>query len=100
MFAGEIVLAPGQYLDREDRSKYRLKVVAIDRALEGQRSNTGTVVITVDDVNDSRPEFSTRNINITVSNEIGETGIDFVASEKKKLLNYFIVPYFLLIFFF
>ena len=52
-------MAPGQYLDREKRTKYRLKVIAFDQASENPRSSTGTLVIKVGDINDSRPKFLT-----------------------------------------
>ena len=63
---GVIYLAPGMSLDREVKSKYRLSVVATDRAVANARSRTAVVNVVVDDVNDSRPKFDKASEKITV----------------------------------
>ena len=59
-------MAPGQSLDREEVSLYRLKIIASDMGLEGARSTTAEVVIKVEDINDSRPRFTTVRQTIEV----------------------------------
>uniref|UniRef100_H2YCE5 Cadherin domain-containing protein n=1 Tax=Ciona savignyi TaxID=51511 RepID=H2YCE5_CIOSA len=53
---GIISVAPGQSLDREMTSQYKLVVRATDHAAN-PLSSTAVVMVTVDDVNDSRPRF-------------------------------------------
>ena len=60
-------MAPGQALDREEKASYQLKIVASDMGLRGARSSTGLVKVEVEDVNDSRPRFSTVRETIEVS---------------------------------
>ncbi|CAK8672419.1 unnamed protein product [Clavelina lepadiformis] len=54
---GVISLAPGQYLDREEMEKYKLRIIATDLAPTNPKSSQTYVRISVDDVNDSRPRF-------------------------------------------
>ncbi|KAJ3610698.1 hypothetical protein NHX12_022790 [Muraenolepis orangiensis] len=54
--ASGAVLVGNATLDREDRSSYRLVVVAADRGAP-PLSGTATLTVLLDDVNDSRPRF-------------------------------------------
>lgn len=63
---GSIRLAPGRKLDRESIRSYRLTVMAFDQGVDTSLSSSITVVIHIDDVNDSRPRFETRRIEVDV----------------------------------
>lgn len=55
-----------QYLDREVKNLYRIKVVAIDNGAMTSLSSNCTLVIHIDDVNDSRPRFDDAQIEVKV----------------------------------
>jgi protocadherin-16/23 len=51
-----LIFTTGQ-LDREHRAVYRLEVVAVDEGVEDSRMAQAVVQITIEDENDSQPEF-------------------------------------------
>ncbi len=54
-------------LDREQKASYELEVVASDNGAPSSRSATTTVVIQVEDANDSPPEFSQLHYSAAVN---------------------------------
>lgn len=66
LISGDIYLAPGEYLDREVESSYVLKVIVSDRGIPLFLSTSIYVTITIDDVNDSRPKFTSTRQIVTV----------------------------------
>lgn len=65
----EVKLALNDRLDRETEPQYRLRLVAFDG---GSRAKSGSVEVTVDvlDSNDNKPEFSSPQYQVSVSENI------------------------------
>nr|XP_055027052.1 cadherin-23 isoform X1 [Misgurnus anguillicaudatus] len=88
------VLVGNATLDREERSSYRLVVIATDR---GTPSLTGTATLTVilDDVNDSRPQFirPVQTISVNESTPPGEVVATLTAEDPdlRPRLEYYII---------
>uniref|UniRef100_H2YCE6 Cadherin domain-containing protein n=1 Tax=Ciona savignyi TaxID=51511 RepID=H2YCE6_CIOSA len=93
---GIISVAPGQSLDREMTSQYKLVVRATDHAAN-PLSSTAVVMVTVDDVNDSRPRFLStfQQISIHENSPVGSKVTTLVATDDDldpdllKVSNYF-----------
>ncbi|XP_069045127.1 cadherin-23 [Lepisosteus oculatus] len=88
------VLVGNATLDREERSSYRLVVVAADRGTP-PLSGTATLSVLLDDVNDSRPRFliPVQTVNVNESTNLG-TVIATVRAEDPDLrtrLEYYII---------
>ena len=64
--SGEVVVSGA--LDRETQSSYSFGVVAFDR-FGASLSSTATIVITVSDVNDNSPVFSSDTFSFSVVEE-------------------------------
>nr|XP_026694453.1 cadherin-23-like [Ciona intestinalis] len=79
---GSITVAPGQSLDREVMSQYRLVVMATDRA-SNPLSSTAVATVTIDDVNDSRPRFLSPFLRIQVheNSPVGSKVTTLVATD-------------------
>nr|XP_039274105.1 cadherin-23-like isoform X1 [Styela clava] len=63
---GILRVAPGQLLDRETKSDYTIIVVTYDKGTLTSLSSTCSVIIKLDDVNDSRPKFTALSQIISV----------------------------------
>uniref|UniRef100_F6Q874 Cadherin domain-containing protein n=1 Tax=Ciona intestinalis TaxID=7719 RepID=F6Q874_CIOIN len=76
------IVAPGQSLDREVMSQYRLVVMATDRA-SNPLSSTAVATVTIDDVNDSRPRFLSPFLRIQVheNSPVGSKVTTLVATD-------------------
>ncbi|CAJ0936120.1 unnamed protein product, partial [Mesorhabditis belari] len=90
---GEITVAG--LLDREEQSSHSLTVTATDSA-DPPLSSSTIIEVTLDDVNDNAPEFSSQNYMATVSEDIavGTSFIQIMATDTDGGTNG-IVDYFL-----
>ncbi|KAG7258310.1 hypothetical protein CRUP_033254 [Coryphaenoides rupestris] len=88
------VLVGNATLDREDRSAYRLVVVATDRGTP-PLSGTATLTVLLDDVNDSRPRFDVpvTTINVNESTPTGVVVVTLTATDPdpRPRLEYYII---------
>ncbi|KAG7268019.1 hypothetical protein CRUP_021200 [Coryphaenoides rupestris] len=88
------VLVGNATLDREDRSSYRLVVVATDRGTP-PLSGTATLTVLLDDVNDSRPRFDVpvTTINVNESTPTGVVVVTLTATDPdpRPRLEYYII---------
>ncbi|RXN05944.1 cadherin-23-like isoform X2 [Labeo rohita] len=81
-------------LDREERSSYRLVVIATDRGTP-PLSGTATLTVVLDDVNDSRPRFirPVQTISVNESTPPGEVVATLTAEDPdlRPRLEYYII---------
>ena len=88
------VLVGNATLDREERSSYRLVVIATDRGTPSL-SGTATLSVVLDDVNDSRPRFlePVTNINVNESTPPGMVVATLTATDPdlRPRLEYYII---------
>uniref|UniRef100_A0A8C2E0H1 Cadherin-related 23 n=1 Tax=Cyprinus carpio TaxID=7962 RepID=A0A8C2E0H1_CYPCA len=81
-------------LDREERSSYRLVVIATDRGTPSL-SGTATLTVILDDVNDSRPRFirPVHTISVNESTPPGEVVATLTAEDPdlRPRLEYYII---------
>lgn len=79
------IIRTNQLLDRESVPTYRLIVYAVDRGTPSLSSST-TVAITVEDVNDNPPSFSTDTIKMFVAENspIGSTIGEIIAFDPDE----------------
>ncbi|TRY86763.1 hypothetical protein DNTS_008300 [Danionella cerebrum] len=88
------VLVGNATLDREERSSYRLVVIATDRGTP-PLSGTGTLTVILDDVNDSRPRFiqPVQTISVNESTPPGEVVATLTAEDPdlNPRLEYYII---------
>ncbi len=81
-------------LDREERSSYRLIVIATDRGTP-TLSGTATLTVILDDVNDSRPRFirPVHTISVNESTPPGEVIATLTAEDPdlRPRLEYYII---------
>ncbi|XP_052469757.1 cadherin-23 [Carassius gibelio] len=81
-------------LDREERSSYRLVVIATDRGTPSL-SGTATLTVVLDDVNDSRPRFirPVQTISVNESTPPGEVVATLTAEDPdlRPRLEYYII---------
>uniref|UniRef100_A0A672MPM9 Cadherin-23 n=1 Tax=Sinocyclocheilus grahami TaxID=75366 RepID=A0A672MPM9_SINGR len=81
-------------LDREERSSYRLVVIATDRGTP-PLSGTATLTVVLDDVNDSRPRFirPVQTISVNESTPPGEVIATLTAEDPdlRPRLEYYII---------
>lgn len=59
-----------KHLDREQQAVYTLTLKAVDQGLPRKLTATGTVVVSVLDINDNPPVFEYREYGATVSEDI------------------------------
>ena len=64
--SGQITVNENAEFDRETRSRYSLIILATDRGTPA-RTGTTTVMVIIDDVNDSPPKFTESNFKTAVS---------------------------------
>ncbi|KAL8622280.1 hypothetical protein ACOMHN_043803 [Nucella lapillus] len=85
-----------EVLDYETRTQYRLKVVAYDNG-HPRRSQSQTVVIDVEDVNDEAPLFHAREVNfyvvenVPIGSVVGEVKAKDKDSGENGRVNYYLV---------
>ncbi|XP_056327409.1 cadherin-23 [Danio aesculapii] len=88
------VLVGNATLDREERSSYRLVVIATDRGTPSL-SGTATLTVVLDDVNDSRPRFiqPVQTISVNESTPPGVVVATLAAEDPdlKPRLEYYII---------
>ncbi|XP_048060461.1 cadherin-23 isoform X2 [Megalobrama amblycephala] len=88
------VLVGNATLDREERSSYRLVVIATDRGTPSL-SGTATLSVVLDDVNDSRPRFirPVQTISVNESTPPGEVVATLTAEDPdlRPRLEYYII---------
>lgn len=88
------VLVGNATLDREERSSYRLVVIATDRGTP-PLSGTATLSVILDDVNDSRPQFirPVQTISVNESTPLGEVVAALTAEDPdlRPRLEYYII---------
>ncbi|XP_051504307.1 cadherin-23 [Myxocyprinus asiaticus] len=88
------VLVGNATLDREERSSYRLVVIATDRGTPSL-SGTATLTVVLDDVNDSRPRFilPVQTISVNESTPPGEVVATLTAEDPdlRPRLEYYII---------
>ena len=88
------VLVGNATLDREERSSYRLVVIATDRGTPSL-SGTATLSVVLDDVNDSRPRFlePVTTINVNESTPPGMVVATLTATDPdlRPRLEYYII---------
>ncbi|XP_056147700.1 cadherin-23 [Lampris incognitus] len=88
------VLVGNATLNREERSSYRLVIVATDRGTP-PLSGTATLTVILDDVNDSRPRFiePVTTINVNESTPPGEVVATLTAEDPdlRPRLEYYII---------
>ncbi|XP_051779861.1 cadherin-23 isoform X1 [Erpetoichthys calabaricus] len=88
------VLVGNTTLDREERDSYRLVVVAVDRG-NPPLSGTATLIIMLDDVNDSRPEFlqPIQTVSVNESTPPGAIIAQVTATDRdlRPRLEYYII---------
>ncbi|XP_075331797.1 cadherin-23 isoform X2 [Odontesthes bonariensis] len=89
-----VVLVGNTTLDREERSSYRLVVMATDRGTPSL-SGTATLTVILDDVNDSRPRFiePVTMINVNESTPPGVVVATLTAEDPdlQPRLEYYII---------
>ena len=69
--SGQITVDKNAEFDRETRSRYSLIILATDRGTPA-RTGTTTVMVIIDDVNDSPPKFTESNFKNTVCENVAE----------------------------
>lgn len=88
------VLVGNSTLDREERSSYRMVVVATDRGTPSL-SGTATLTVELDDVNDSRPRFlqPVQTISVNESTPPGVVVATLAAEDPdlRPRLEYYII---------
>ena len=88
------VLVANATLDREERSSYRLVIVATDRGAS-PLSGTATLSVLLDDVNDSRPRFlqPVQTVNVNESTPAGTVVATLTAEDPdlRPRLEYYII---------
>ncbi len=76
-------------LDRETKSEYTFNVTATDSAIDGSRTARAQVVVAIVDVDDERPQFTKRNFQFRVSENLPrETEVDQVSAVDRDLPPY------------
>uniref|UniRef100_H3A4U9 Cadherin domain-containing protein n=1 Tax=Latimeria chalumnae TaxID=7897 RepID=H3A4U9_LATCH len=77
-----------QSLDREETAEYRLFVTAADSGIPAL-TGIGTVIITVDDLNDNCPKFDKSFYSVTINEDtpVGSTFIKMNASDPDEGVN-------------
>ena len=86
------IITARSVFDREKRSQYKFKVIAVDKG-SPPRSGTAAVTVYVGDLNDQRPEFRSANYSFGVyENEPAGTEVGRVQAEDKdaELYNSFL----------
>ena len=76
-------------LDRENKPKYKLKVLAMDNGIKRKLSGRARVDITVKDINDNVPQFekSLYKVDLNESARVGKLVKEIKATDKDEGLN-------------
>ena len=92
--SGQITVDKNAKFDRETRSRFSLIILATDRGTPA-RTGTTTVMVIIDDVNDSPPKFTEPNFKKAVCENVAEGSIvancSAVDLDENSYLKYKIV---------